>query len=163
MIDHTGFNVSDLDRSKAFYSKALAPLGYTLSLEIEEMSAGFATPHEEGDDPGGDFWIALGEPQTPRTHVAFRAASQKEVEQFYKAALKAGGTDNGPPGERPHYHPGYYAAYVHDPDGYNIEAVFHGAEAESAEPAKPEPAKPKSVKPKDAKPKSAKPQSAKKK
>jgi catechol 2,3-dioxygenase-like lactoylglutathione lyase family enzyme len=133
MIDHTGFNVSDLEKSKDFYSKALAPLGYSVSAEIDEISAGFGAPQSDEDDPGGDFWIALGEPQTPRTHVAFRAASKKEVDQFYKAALKAGGTDNGPPGERPHYHRGYYAAYVHDPDGYNVEAVFHGAASEEAE------------------------------
>jgi len=91
-----------------------------------EGAAGFGARQGVGDDPGGDFWIGAGEPQTPRTHVAFRAANEEEVDEFYRAAIEAGGTDNGAPGERPHYHEGYYAAFVRDPDGYNIEAVFHG-------------------------------------
>jgi catechol 2,3-dioxygenase-like lactoylglutathione lyase family enzyme len=132
MIDHTGFNVSDLELSKAFYLKALASLGYGISLEFEG-AAGFGTQEGAGDDPGGDFWISAGEPQTPRTHVAFHAANEEQVNEFYRAAIEAGGKDNGPPGPRPHYHEGYYAAFVLDPDGYNIEAVFHGggANAES--------------------------------
>ena len=125
MIDHTGFNVSNLELSKAFYLKALAPLGYGISLEFEG-AAGFGTRQGGGDDPGGDFWISVGEPQTPRTHVAFHAANEEQVNEFYRAAIEAGGKDNGPPGPRPHYHEGYYAAFVLDPDGYNIEAVFHG-------------------------------------
>ncbi|MGD0166533.1 MAG: VOC family protein [Gaiellaceae bacterium] len=128
MIDHTGFNVSNLELSKAFYLKALAPLGYGICLELEN-AAGFGAQRSGGDDPGGDFWISTGEPQTPRTHVAFRAASEEEVQSFYRAALEAGGTDNGAPGERPHYHAGYYAAFVLDPDGYNVEAVFHASAA----------------------------------
>jgi catechol 2,3-dioxygenase-like lactoylglutathione lyase family enzyme len=124
MIDHTGFNVSDLELSRAFYVKALAPLGYRVSLEFEG-AAGFGAQTAAGDDPGGDFWIGAGEPQTPRVHLAFRATSEQQVREFYRAAIAAGGTDNGPPGERPHYHPGYYAAFVLDPDGHNIEAVFH--------------------------------------
>jgi len=124
MIDHTGFNVTSLELSKAFYLKALAPLGYGISLELES-AAGFGAQEGEGDDPGGDFWISAGEPQTPRTHIAFRATSEEQVDDFYRAAIEAGGTDNGPPGPRPHYHPGYYAAFVLDPDGYNVEAVFH--------------------------------------
>jgi catechol 2,3-dioxygenase-like lactoylglutathione lyase family enzyme len=127
MIDHTGFNVSDFARSKRFYLKALEPLGYGICLEFEE-AAGFGSEQGKGDDPGGDFWISEGEPQTPRTHVAFRATSEEEVQAFHRAALEAGGTDNGAPGERPHYHPGYYAAFVLDPDGFNVEAVYHGAE-----------------------------------
>ena len=126
MIDHSGFNVSDFEASKAFYLKALAPIGYGISLEFEG-AAGFGARQGEGDDPGGDFWISAGEPQTPRTHMAFRAANEAEVDEFYRAAIEAGGTGNGAPGERPHYHPGYYAAFVLDPDGYNIEAVYHGA------------------------------------
>jgi len=125
MIDHTGFNVSNLELSKAFYLKALAPLGYGISLELEG-AAGFGAQTGAGDDPGGDFWISVGEPQTPRTHVAFHAANEEQVNEFYRAAIEAGGKDNGPPGPRPHYHEGYYAAFVLDPDGYNIEAVFHG-------------------------------------
>ena len=131
MIDHTGFNVTSLELSKAFYLKALTPLGYGISLEFEG-AAGFGAQQGAGDDPGGDFWISAGEPQTPRTHVAFRAASEQQVTEFHRAAIAAGGTDNGPPGPRPHYHPGYYAAYVLDPDGYNVEAVFHGAAASTS-------------------------------
>ena len=125
MIDHTGFNVTNLELSRAFYLKALAPLGYGIALEFEG-AAGFGAREAAGDDPGGDFWISAGEPQTPRTHVAFRAANKEQVAGFYRAALEAGGKDNGPPGPRPHYHEGYYAAFVLDPDGYNVEAVFHG-------------------------------------
>lgn len=126
VIDHTAFNVTDLERSKRFYELALAPLGYRVALELAG-AVGFGDEPAVGDDPGGDFWIAVGEPQTPRTHLAFRATDANEVEAFYEAAIAAGGTDNGPPGERPHYHPGYYAAFVLDPDGYNVEAVYHGA------------------------------------
>jgi catechol 2,3-dioxygenase-like lactoylglutathione lyase family enzyme len=128
MIDHTGFNVSDIVLSRSFYEKALAPLGYGISLEFEG-SVGFGAQQGAGDDPGGDFWIGAGEPQTPRMHVAFRAANEEEVNEFYRAAIEAGGEDNGAPGERPHYHPGYYAAFVLDPDGHNIEAVYHGTAA----------------------------------
>jgi catechol 2,3-dioxygenase-like lactoylglutathione lyase family enzyme len=124
MIDHTGFNVSNLELSKVFYQRALAPLGYGISLELEG-AVGFGAQTEAGGDPGGDFWIGAGEPQTPRVHIAFQAANEQQVQEFYRAAIEAGGKDNGPPGERPHYHPGYYAAFVLDPDGYNIEAVFH--------------------------------------
>jgi catechol 2,3-dioxygenase-like lactoylglutathione lyase family enzyme len=131
MIDHTGFNVSDLERSKAFYLRALTPLGYGISLELEG-AAGFGARTGADDDPGGDFWIAAGEPQTPRTHIAFRAASEQQVSDFYSAAIAAGGKDNGPPGPRPHYHEGYYAAFVLDPDGYNIEAVYHGGAPSSS-------------------------------
>jgi catechol 2,3-dioxygenase-like lactoylglutathione lyase family enzyme len=126
VIDHTGINVSDFELSKAFCMRALAPLGYSICLEFES-AAGFGAQPGALDDPGGDFWISAGEPQTPRTHLAFHAASEQQVREFYRAALEAGGEDNGQPGERPHYHEGYYAAFVHDPDGYNIEAVYHGA------------------------------------
>jgi catechol 2,3-dioxygenase-like lactoylglutathione lyase family enzyme len=123
MIDHTGINVSNFAASKAFYEKALAPLGYALRLELKN-AAGFGEGN--GTDPGGDFWISAGTPFTPRSHIAFHAGSAAEVTAFHEAALAAGGKDNGAPGPRPHYHPGYYAAFIHDPDGYNIEAVFHG-------------------------------------
>ncbi|HEY5478245.1 MAG TPA: VOC family protein [Gaiellaceae bacterium] len=126
MIDHTGINVSNFELSKAFYTRALAPLGYSICLELES-AAGFGAQPGARDDPGGDFWISAGEPQTPRTHVAFRAASEQQVDEFYRAAIEAGGEDNGQPGERPHYHDGYYAAFVRDADGYNVEAVFHGS------------------------------------
>ena len=128
MIDHTGINVSNLEASKAFYRAALAPLGYTLRLEFEN-AAGFG--ETAGSDPGGDFWISSGTPFSPRSHIAFHARSEEEVAAFHAAALAAGATDNGAPGLRAHYHPRYYAAFVLDPDGYNIEAVYHGGEERS--------------------------------
>lgn len=127
MIDHTGINVTDFALSKRFYESALAPLGYVVRLEFEG-AAGFGTKDpDSGADPGGDFWISKEEPFVPRSHVAFRASSTAQVVAFYEAALAAGARDNGAPGLRPHYHESYFAAFVLDPDGYNIEAVFHGA------------------------------------
>lgn len=126
MIDHTGFTVSNLASSKAFYDLALAPLGYAARLEWESAVGYGARDAAGDDDPGGDFWIAQGDPCVPRSHLAFRATSAAQVAAFHAAALAAGGRDNGAPGLRPHYHPNYFAAFVLDPDGYNIEAVFHG-------------------------------------
>lgn len=124
MIDHTGLNVSDYKKSKAFYIAALAPLGYQVIRELPanilpQGAMGMGVP------PKPDFWVAGGTSNPPRTHIAFRAADRAQVEAFYKAALAAGGRDNGPPGVRAHYHPNYYGAFVLDPDGHNIEAVCH--------------------------------------
>jgi catechol 2,3-dioxygenase-like lactoylglutathione lyase family enzyme len=130
MIDHIGFPVSNYGRSKAFYERALAPLGYTLIMEVQQNqhdapAAGFGTAGKP------DFWIG-GEGGLDRTvHIAIVAKDRAAVDAFYKAALAAGGKDNGAPGERP-YHPGYYAAFLLDPDGNNIEAVFHGEALRSA-------------------------------
>ena len=126
MIDHMGFLVSDFDRAKAFYGKALAPLGYALIMEVPadktehgHAAAGFGI----GQKP--DFWIG-GEGKLQRPlHVAFAAKDRASVDAFYRAALAAGGKHNGKPGLRPHYHPNYYGAFVLDPDGHNIEAVCH--------------------------------------
>ena len=118
MIDHTGLTVADVARSKAFYRGALGPLGYALIMEWEQY-AGFGVP------PKPDFWIGQGKANVPPIHVAFRAQNRKEVDAFYKAAMTAGGRDNGPPGLRPHYHENYYGAFVLDPDGHNVEAVCH--------------------------------------
>ncbi|MFT4174043.1 MAG: VOC family protein [Rhodocyclaceae bacterium] len=128
MIDHTGIKVQDFARSKVFYTEVLGTVGCVLKLELED-AAGFGDAHAGGggEDPGGDFWITEGIPYVPRTHIAFRATTRAQVDAFYITALAAGGTDNGAPGLRPQYHAGYYAAFVLDPDGYNIEAVFHGA------------------------------------
>jgi catechol 2,3-dioxygenase-like lactoylglutathione lyase family enzyme len=126
MIDHLDITVSRLAASKAFYQAALAPLGYRISREIED-AVGFIDGRDGGGDPHGDFWITQGEPQSPRKHIAFNARSHAEVHAFHAAAMAAGGRDNGGPGPRPHYHAGYYAAFVLDPDGYNIEAVCHVA------------------------------------
>lgn len=127
MIDHTGINVSNLARSKQFYASVLATLGYVVRLEFENAVGYGTNDSTSGDDPGGDFWISKGDPLVPRNHIAFRARSVEQVVAFYETALAAGAKDNGAPGLRPHYHPSYFAAFVFDPDGYNIEAVFHGA------------------------------------
>ena len=122
MIDHIGFPVADYARSKAFYLNALAPLGYALIMEVRQdqhdsPAAGFGA----ADKP--DFWIG-GEGGLNRAmHVAIAAKDRAAVDAFHRAALAAGGKDNGAPGLRPHYHPNYYGAFVLDPDGNNIEAV----------------------------------------
>lgn len=125
MIDHTGVSVSDFGKSKRFYEQALAPIGYTLLMELSAAVTGHADVAGFGEAPKPDFWISSGTPNMPPVHVAFRVASRTQVDAFYRAALAAGGTDNGPPGLRPHYHPDYYGAFVRDPDGHNIEAVCH--------------------------------------
>jgi catechol 2,3-dioxygenase-like lactoylglutathione lyase family enzyme len=120
VLDHLGLAVKDYARSKAFYQKALAPLGLTLLMEPMGEAAGFG----EGGTPS--FWIeASGRPVQGRLHVAFTADSRDTVDAFYTAALEAGGTDNGAPGVRKIYHGNYYGAYVLDPDGINVEAVCH--------------------------------------
>ena len=128
MIDHTGVVVSDIKTSKAFYEKALAPIGYTLIMEFPASVTGHADVAGFGEPPKPDFWISSGTPNKPAIHIAFRVSSRAKVDAFYKAAMAAGGADNGPPGLRPHYHPNYYGAFVIDPDGHNIEAVCHEAE-----------------------------------
>lgn len=128
MIDHTGVVVSDMARSKAFYEKALQPIGYVLMMEIPAAVTGHADVAGFGEPPKPDFWINSGTPNQPPVHIAFRVASRAQVDAFHHAAMAAGGVDNGPPGLRPHYHPNYYGAFVLDPDGHNIEAVCHEAE-----------------------------------
>ena len=118
MIDHMGIEVTDLDKSIAFYTKALAPLGYELIMKWEQF-AGFGV----GGKP--DFWIDGRTGPKDKVHVAFRASGRALVREFHAAALAAGGTDNGAPGVRPHYHEHYYGGFVRDPDGHNIEAVCH--------------------------------------
>jgi catechol 2,3-dioxygenase-like lactoylglutathione lyase family enzyme len=124
MIDHIGFPVSDYTRAKAFYTQALAPLGYTLVMEVQQTendapAAGF------GANGKPDVWIGGEGGLEKPLHVAIVAKNRATVDAFYKAALAAGGKDNGAPGIRAHYHPDYYAAFVLDPDGHNIEAVCH--------------------------------------
>ena len=125
MIDHTGVNVSNFAASREYYRRALAPLGYALVMELSAAVTGRADVAGFGDPPKPDFWVIGGAPNQPPLHVAFRVASRKVVDAYYQAALAAGGRDNGAPGLRPHYHPNYYAAFVLDPDGHNIEAVCH--------------------------------------
>lgn len=125
MIDHTGLQVTDPKKSRAFYEAALAPLGYAVLREIPLEYTGGKVVLGMGVAPKADFWLTEGTPGAPRPHIAFRAKSHAEVDAFYEAALAAGGKDNGPPGPRPHYHERYYGAFVLDPDGHNIEAVCH--------------------------------------
>jgi catechol 2,3-dioxygenase-like lactoylglutathione lyase family enzyme len=125
MIDHLGFAVRDTDRAKAFYLAALAPLGIGILIEV--------TPEQSGDEAhigfGANgkpfFWIGGGKAVQGPVHIAFDAPNRATVDAFHKAALAAGGTDNGAPGIRAHYHPNYYGAFVFDLDGHNIEAVCH--------------------------------------
>ena len=120
MIDHVNLGVRDVDASRAFYEQALAPLGITVLMDFEG-SVGL------GRDGMPAFWISDREPSGP-LHLAFSAPDRATVDAFHEAALAAGGTDNGRPGLRPHYHASYYGAFVLDPDGNNIEAVTHGGD-----------------------------------
>ncbi|OTN89058.1 hypothetical protein A5819_001550 [Enterococcus sp. 7E2_DIV0204] len=124
MMDHFSVNVSDIERSKQFYKEVLAPLGNEVKLDFG-TTVSFGKKDTESGDPAGGFWIVEGEPKL--IHFAFSAASKEEVAAFYQAAIQAGGTDNGKPGIRADYGPHYYAVFILDPDGYNIEAVYHGA------------------------------------
>lgn len=127
MIDHIGLTVADLDKARAFYLAALQPLGIAVVMEVtEEMTGGHGAHLGLGKDGNPFFWIGTGKAATAGCHVAFAAPDAATVDAFYKAAMAAGGRDNGAPGLRPHYHPGYYGAFVLDPDGNNVEAVFHG-------------------------------------
>jgi catechol 2,3-dioxygenase-like lactoylglutathione lyase family enzyme len=123
MLDHVNLNVADLERSRAFYTQALAPLGYSLAMEPRPGVAGFA--YDAGGFPKPDFWINSVRAPVTVLHVAFAASDRANVDAFHAAALAAGGTDNGAPGVREIYHPHYYGAFVLDPDGNNVEAVCH--------------------------------------
>jgi catechol 2,3-dioxygenase-like lactoylglutathione lyase family enzyme len=121
IIDHVGFSVADFEKSKAFYKAVLGTLGIQLVTDFTH----------EGDSHAGfgigkpDFWIGTGQKKRGEFHIAFVARSRAEVESFHSVALSMGATDNGAPGLRPQYHAGYFGAFVIDPDGNNIEAVFH--------------------------------------
>ncbi|WP_017178570.1 VOC family protein [Actinomyces timonensis] len=123
MIDHLSLGVSDPSASSAFYTRALAPLGYRVLAEHGPV-IGLGIERRE-DGPNAELWLVPADTPTV-VHLALTAESTEQVDAFYEAALAAGGSDNGSPGERPQYHPGYYGAFVLDPDGHNIEAVFHG-------------------------------------
>ena len=118
MIDHVALHVRDFGASKSFYDRVLPAIGYEPILTYEQ-AAGY------GNRGRPYFWIVGSEPAGGPTHVAFQCEERKSVEFFHAAAVAAGGTDNGGPGLREHYHPTYYAAYVLDPDGNNVEAVCH--------------------------------------
>ncbi|MDB6060661.1 MAG: hypothetical protein JWM78_764 [Verrucomicrobiaceae bacterium] len=125
MIDHTGVVVSDFDKSKQFYRAALRPLGFELVVEFPAAVTKSTDVGGFGEPGKPEFWINRGTPNKPSIHIAFRANDRATVDAFYKAAIAAGGADNGAPGIRAHYHPNYYGAFVHDPDGHNIEVVCH--------------------------------------
>jgi catechol 2,3-dioxygenase-like lactoylglutathione lyase family enzyme len=135
VIDHVSLTVLDAEASKTFYDAAFAPLGIAVLHHVSAEDSGTVAymgygPTADGRSPQAgkpSFWIAGGESVSGPMHIAFVARTHAEVDAFYAAALAAGGRDNGPPGLRPHYHPGYYGAFVLDPNGFNIEAVCHGS------------------------------------
>jgi predicted lactoylglutathione lyase len=119
MIDHVTLHVSDLEASKLFFLKALKSLNYSLNMEFSEYKiAGLAA------DGKPDFWLN-GNGASQTTHIAFQAKDKEAVDMFYGNAIEAKSKDNGKPGYRKEYSPGYYAAFVLDPDGHNIEVVYH--------------------------------------
>lgn len=128
MIAHVGIHVSDIEKSKRFYTAALEPIGYRMlreygvTQERPAASAGF------GEGQRADLWLYQGKPKPATTHIAFQVGKRASVDAFHEAAIAAGGVDNGKPGVRPQYNANYYGAFVLDPDGYNIEAVCREAE-----------------------------------
>ena len=124
MIDHIGLAVKDMNRAKEFYLEALKPLGIGVIVELTAEQTGGDAHAGFGKDKAF-FWIGTGAKPKGGIHVAFTAQTRAEVDSFHRAALAAGGRDNGAPGPRPHYHKHYYGAFVLDPDGNNIEAVCH--------------------------------------
>ena len=127
-VDHTSLSVSDFAMAKAFYAAALKPLGITVLMEFPKAVTGSVDVAGLGSNGKPFFWLADAGKTMPRVHIAFVASSRAEVDAFYKAAITAGGTDNGPPGVRAMYHPTYYGAFVLDADGHNVEAVCHKPE-----------------------------------
>ncbi|WMJ69036.1 VOC family protein [Stenotrophomonas sp. 24(2023)] len=125
MLDHVGLTCTDIARSTAFYTAALAPLGITLVMEVSAAQTGAHDHAGFGRDGKPFLWVGNGPGSSAGTHVALACPDRAAVDAFHAAALAAGGTDNGAPGLRPWYHPDYYAAFALDPDGANIEAVCH--------------------------------------
>ena len=123
MLDHVTIGVSDVERSKKFYDHALRPLGIERLYAEGQIYAGY------GADRKAFFWIGRRDAPQTSAHIAFTAEDRETVQQFHRAALAAGGQDNGQPGLRTHYHENYYGAFVLDPDGHNIEAVCHRKQA----------------------------------
>jgi catechol 2,3-dioxygenase-like lactoylglutathione lyase family enzyme len=123
MIAHVGIQVSDIERSKRFYSEALHPIGYRMIREYGITPSRPAASAGFGEPPRADLWIYQGESNPAACHIAFQVSRRALVDAFYEAGIAAGGRDNGKPGLRPQYNANYYGAFVLDPDGYNIEAV----------------------------------------
>jgi predicted lactoylglutathione lyase len=124
IFDHIGFHVTDFGKTKDFLTKALAPLGITITITGEGQGWAMIGRKDEGR-----LWFGSSGSSPGPIHVAFAAKSREEVRRFYEAAIAAGGKDNGAPGLREHYHPNYYGAFVIGPDGHNFEAVCHLPEA----------------------------------
>ena len=125
VIDHVGLRVVNYTRALRFFENALAPLGIALVMQVTKEETGGYEGAGFGRDGKPSFWISAGGRTTPRLHIAFVADDRAAVNAFFEAALAAGAADNGVPGVRAHYHPHYYAAFVLDPEGHNIEAVCH--------------------------------------
>jgi len=128
MIDHIGIPVSDIERSRKFYEAALGALGMSVQKEVTSDEGGGWTALGFGVPGEKIFWVGDGDKVGEGIHVAFTADERSQVDAFHAAGLNAGGRDNGKPGPRPNYGPNYYAAFVFDPDGANIEAVCYKAE-----------------------------------
>ncbi len=127
-IDHIGLSVSDFEAAKAFYSAAFAPLRMSVVMEFGKDETGDHPLAGLGADGKPFLWISGGGRTSPRVHIAVRAETRKQVDDFHAAAIAAGGEDNGAPGLRPMYHPDYYGAFVLDADGHNLEACCHHPE-----------------------------------
>jgi catechol 2,3-dioxygenase-like lactoylglutathione lyase family enzyme len=126
MIDHIGFAVSDAGRSRTFYDVLLGSIGITMIMRVSgDVTESGGDTYGYGDSGKPYFWIGDNERVGQGTHVAFAVGSRALVDSFHTAGLSAGGIDNGAPGLRPHYHANYYAAFILDPDGINVEAVCH--------------------------------------
>ncbi|MCO5170034.1 MAG: VOC family protein [Planctomycetes bacterium] len=128
MLDHIGIDVADYPAARAFYERALAPLGLSVVMSLTKEQTGSVDCCGFGRGGKPEFWLgqaAPGDAVRGELHVAFAAPDRAAVDAFHAAALAAGGQDNGAPGLRPEYHPTYYGAFVLDLDGHNIEAVCH--------------------------------------
>jgi len=121
VFDHIGIGASNLEASKTFFVKALAPLGVTVVMEVPD-GVGLGRDHKPS------FWLSASTVKCGPLHLAFTAETRSQVDDFYRRAMAAGGRDNGPPGLRPQYHAHYYGAFVIGPDGHNVEAVCHRPE-----------------------------------
>jgi catechol 2,3-dioxygenase-like lactoylglutathione lyase family enzyme len=128
MIDHIGVGTADFETSRRFYDAALTAIGISAIVELTPEQTGGYHGVGYGKDGKAFFWLGGGGTRGAGIHLAFQAPSRAQIDAFYKAAIANGGTDNGPPGLRPYYHPDYYAAFVFDPNGINVEAVCRTAE-----------------------------------